>query len=268
MEYDWQFLESFSHPQRSADTWADFEPWCELARGQADERAAELGARIGEWDQRLEWLGGDPSARDWRRFRPLPLRREEDWSDWLAELLESSGSGRLAAELLVPSDANAYRVYTSCRVLREARADKRRADIVLFTGSAAELCHIEVKINDRAFAKTVETSAMLSEKHRRATKTFVLLQEGAVDLWNEQAKRFGGEDVRVITWRDVAVALRRSLWTRAESLVWSAWAFALIGAIERKILHIDHLELRHGSLQLRHLPAAARFIAILEDAKE
>lgn len=53
--------------------------------------------RLREWllesDAQLAELGGDPLRDAWASFRPLRLSREEDWSDWLAHLIQTSRTG-------------------------------------------------------------------------------------------------------------------------------------------------------------------------------
>jgi hypothetical protein len=51
------------------------------------------------WDRRLRRLHGKITEVNWVNFCPLRTSREEDWSDWLAWLLETSTTGLLAHAL-------------------------------------------------------------------------------------------------------------------------------------------------------------------------
>ena len=61
----------------------------------------------------LAQFGGDPTHQNWEALRPLRLRsqgREEDWSDWLAYLIQSSDTGTFSCILFggSPSEQSNY----------------------------------------------------------------------------------------------------------------------------------------------------------------
>ena len=74
-------------------TWDATVRLVDAGRARARARVPGLLAAIAVWADRLADLGGEPVCQDWSRFRPLRLSREEDWSDWLAHLIETSSTG-------------------------------------------------------------------------------------------------------------------------------------------------------------------------------
>lgn len=202
----------------------------------ASSRAVE--AVLEQWDARLLELGGDPAREDWSTFRPLRLSREEDWSDWLGHLLERSRSGRFSARLLGGSVADS-RHWAVLRAEREVSAEGYRADLVVhFDGG--EWAHVEVKVGDLSLAKTTETGAALRRRiSGRPRGDYLLLPEEDVPAWEADRRDLGdaGARVRVLTWRDVARALRYEVQDRgAESVSWRVWALTYAGAVEQMLL--------------------------------
>lgn len=61
-----------------------------------DDQYTKLHGVPGEWDRILLDFGNDPTHLNWNRFRPLRRSCEEDWSDWLAFLIERSETGTFA----------------------------------------------------------------------------------------------------------------------------------------------------------------------------
>lgn len=266
--FDWTFVESFSLPRRLQHGWDETARWSDGAARSALERTGELQPLIAAWDARLAGLGGDPSVRAWHRFRPLRWSREEAWSDWLGELLASSTSGCFGYTLLEASaERSDFEAYKMPVVDREKTAGNRRADLVIRHKLRPGFLHIEVKIGNRQFAKTKQTAVNLTAKYSGPARDFILLPDYHVDIWNESCASFAGENIKVVTWGDVNVALRRALWRRCEDPVWSAWAFALVGCIERKILGIDHAQLRAGNISLALSASAVAWRQLLEAAK-
>ena len=110
MEGTWSFLRHFSYtPAAKSDavsesyrtswTWEAALALTSVRRDADAPLRTRVKTEVAKWDQHLSKVDGDPLHEDWSRFRPLRLTREEDWSDWLAWLLENSNSGRLAAEV-------------------------------------------------------------------------------------------------------------------------------------------------------------------------
>lgn len=185
------------------------------------------------WNERLDHLGGDPATLNLSAFRPLRLSREEDWSDWLAHLLESSKTGRLAASL--------FRGGRTSSVHREVSLDggSRRADLLLHWGDSTAT-HLEVKVGDESFEKTFETAEHVESENPKLTwRHLVLLLPRQADAWKQTA---GVRTiVGVLTWEHVVIGLRRELWESAEAASWRVWALTFCAAIEQTLLGLPHL---------------------------
>jgi hypothetical protein len=93
--YSWAFLEEFFFPDSS--DWNAVITLAAAFRRFNEAYLSTVRALVARWDDALHGVGGDPLRENWARFRPLRRSREEDWSDWLAYLLESSRTGRRTA---------------------------------------------------------------------------------------------------------------------------------------------------------------------------
>ena len=153
---------------------------------------------------------------DWSKFRPLRRDREEDWSDWLAWLLETSRNNpEFSADSLFAQQMSCQvESFISPCVDREVCVEGRRADIVV-TWKTAQKTHIEVKIWDQSFDKTFETAQKL---HTKAPESdwydFILIPSESEEAWDEVARIYSQDQtvkVTVIFWDDVVRGLRRCL---------------------------------------------------------
>ena len=251
---DWSFVEVFKAPvstnvakTRQVSEMPDWDSAAEISVA-LQKAAAQIQGRLentlARWDTKLGQLGGDPQRQEWQHFRPLRLRREEDWSDWLAHLLATSKSGQLGYKLfreIVGSKRQGE--FSRPEVEREVVVGNRRADIVLVTGDRVGI-HVEVKIWDRQFEKTGETSALVAD-------TFVP-KRGPVTVWHnvllvpEDLKEgevldehHTGVEIKLMVWADVARSIRAVLagaYSDAEDIFWRVWAWTFIGCIEQTIL--------------------------------
>lgn len=223
------------HPT-SASSWDHLLPFLQEARRTPERRYQALGDRLRFWDEHLRDLGGDPCREDWSAFRPLRLSREEDWSDWLAHLLQTSKTGLLASKLLgLSPDAAAY----PREVRREWSPDggAHRADLVLLLRDARWI-HIEVKVGDLSFDKTFDTADALRDACRAvggaACMDFLLVPEEDLSIWRDCEQRNPGRaPVALLTWRGLAAALRGALVSTGETTSWRVWARAYLGVIEQ-----------------------------------
>lgn len=142
----WSFLKTFkkpSHVGRKLPTWELFQNLNRAGSSALTEKLKGLPLLLQEWNEKLAPLGGDPCFRNWDTFRPMRLGREEDWSDWLAYLLQESRTGKTASNLFgIPE-------VTVTSMLREETtlSGERRADIVLAV-STGDVVHLEVKLGD------------------------------------------------------------------------------------------------------------------------
>jgi hypothetical protein len=234
----WKFLRTFNLKRslRTGPSWAPIVQMVYKAHEALAPAKGEYNRLYTAWQNKLQSLGGDPSAQVLENFRPLRLSREEDWSDWLAWLLEKSETGVLAETLfgsVMDCDAASLKLP---RVKREEPSEdqERRADLVVKwkSGKAAD---IEVKVGDRQFGKTLETAAKLKSQHH-----FILITEDLLPDWSDiesdHVREAHKGQINVILWSHVVRGLRRCLWEGRESLAWRAWAWTFCGAIEQKLL--------------------------------
>jgi len=195
---------------------------------------------IRRWDRRMHEFGGDPSAFDWADFRPLRLSREEDWSDWLGWLFSTSTKGELASVLFGGGLGSSAHSLGRPKVLREEPSEdqERRADILLLWKPRLGI-HIEVKVGDEQFGKTLETGRKLLAKHKvKEWRNYVLIPDESLAMWNESTKNEESwkREVEVLLWRDVARGIRNCLWSKLEPMVWRTWAWTFCGAVEQELM--------------------------------
>lgn len=221
----------------------------------------------------LSRFGGDPGNKNWGSFRPLASSREETWSDWLQFLIENSGSGFLALELLGRKLSGGIRAEKVEReICAEGKTDsdqRRRADILVYW-SNGYLSNIEVKLGDKNFAKTHETAEKLHAKIGGERWTDHILVPGAeAAAWGRESDKIRGDfgfPVELLTWEEVAVALRRALYAGREAEVWLSMAYVFCGCIEEIALGLPGF----GSLKRRgvsfHKFKAAKRVDILAKA--
>jgi hypothetical protein len=234
---DWSSVAKW-HAPRSRVAWHAAREWAATFERVVAVAGDRLVDAVERWDGRLADLGGDPAREDWSTFRPLRLSREEDWSDWLAHLLERSRSGRFPARLFSgdAQDADRWKVV---RAHREVWAGDYRADLVV-SFTRGEWAHVEVKVGDLALEKTPDTGAALRRQVPGTCRgDFLLLPEEDVALWETVAPALGGagDQVEARTWHDAARALRLSIAEGdAEPLCWRVWALTFLGAVEQVLL--------------------------------
>lgn len=272
----WQWLLGFKPPPAAkiSVSWDPLRNWMAAATAAAHRHVVEMLQLAKTWDERLSEIGGEINVQDWQRFRPLRLDREEDWSDWLAHLLETSRTGRFAGRLLRRSECKSL---CSPRVDREISIEDgtRRADLVI-RWIDATASSIEAKVGDRNFDKTFETAAGLRSKYPAVAETgwsdFILLPAEDLALWDRT--RSDGEIPRKppigsITWTQVAIALRQTLWSREESAAWRAWAYAFCGAIEQSLLEHSIIDRASWSVASgrRFLSAARSQLHVLKEGQ-
>ena len=183
---------------------------------------------VAAWNRRLAQLDGDPSTHEWNAFRPLRVSREEDWSDWLAHLLETASSDEFARGLF-PRENVVPRV----NVQREVAAEDWRADLVIHWG--ASHTHVEVKVGDEHFAKTEQTALALETASIGSWTHYLLLPSGDLARANDALGK-STVTIHKLTWEQVASALRRALLSKLENVRWRAFAHAFCGAIEQQLL--------------------------------
>jgi len=272
----WRWLLGFKPPPPASisASWDPLRNWIAAATAAAQRHVVEMLELARTWDERLSDIGGEINVQDWRRFRPLRLDREEDWSDWLAHLIGSSRTGRFASRLLRRADCEPL---CSPRVDREISIEDgtRRADLVILWVDATA-SSLETKVGDRNFDKTFETAAGLRSKYPQVAATgwtdFILLPAEDLSLWDRtrgEGETLGKPPISSITWTQVAIAVRQTLWNHEESAAWRAWAYAFCGAIEQSLLEHSIIDRAAWSVasSRRFLSAARSQLHVLKEGQ-
>lgn len=268
MSKDWSAFDGFKRPIEPR-SWSAVMAWTSAFEAQLGAERSALAQQRVSSDQLLHDLGGDPSAGDWTLFRPLRRDREEDWSDWLAQLIEDSSTGRFAWALLGAIEGRRIDSYVEPAVHREVLYEGYRADLVIEWRDAS-YTHIEVKVGDLDLGKTLGTAQKVAkrfERDRTRRSDAVLLMPSQLEAWRLECNRQPEprDRVRPLTWFHVARALRSALSQGAgESIHWRVWAHTFCGAVEQ-----DLLGMRSGrkpgewarSLTFQGLATAAKLFA-------
>lgn len=255
----WAVFDGFEHP-RPAVSWTLLDDFVIQGRRFAEERCRAFPELQRRWNTLLHDLDGDPSRVDWSHFRPLRFGREEDWSDWLQHFLATSESGAFAYQLL---SMNRFPDAVCCvhpQVRREVVVGDRRADLVIDWADGSHT-HVEVKVGDRAFAKTVETASNLEQKYPGTWTHYLLLPAEDLKLWRA-IDSTETPVIHAITWDDVVVALRRSLRCTTEARQWRWWAHGFCGIVEHRMVGLPGVGEMGGSL--RDLSRRLRQISIMK----
>ena len=245
VNHSWEFLKAFRlEAIEEVYDWKSVRGLIAKSEQAIKPHVLECQSLEAQWEKRLGPLCGNQAKINWSRFRPLRRNREEDWSDWLAWLLETSQTGVLANTLFAESMNCPPEIFVSPTVEREMPLDGRRADVVISWGQN-RMTHIEVKLWDGNYEKTFETAKKL---HATAPQfiwnDFILIPCQALEAWNEIAKNHSQKEtikVMVVLWNDVARGLRRCLWQENESVFWRAWAWVFLNVIERELLGLEKL---------------------------
>jgi len=235
---DWDFLAHFRwvEPEEQVPGWDKTLSWVRLTYDWLSAELEGYEDHVQAWEDRLNRLGGELCRHDWRNFRPLRLTREEDWSDWLAWLLEKSKTGIFGAHVF---RGTAEDMAGPVSVEREVTLSngRIRADLVVFLRSG-KYVHLEVKIGDMDLNKTFDTATATRVRFRahQCQGDFILLLDSQRESWAEVASRKQAQQIDDRYWHDVAIGLRRALWMGGESDLWNGWALTFCGAVEQRLL--------------------------------
>lgn len=185
----------------------------------------------------------DPLKIDFRRNRWLARGREEDYSDWLAWIIE---------QIADPEAAGPEVLFRVLRIedIDSSRLSHRHAPIVereLFVEHGHEgqtgrldifvwykddvLIDIEVKIVDATFADLSKNPGYAEslEKYRGRHIHILLVTQAEQPVYDE---------FRVLTWSDLCIGLRQliSERVRAMNLMVSSLILCFVGAVEQNLL--------------------------------
>ena len=228
----WNIFTGWLPPQEKIQ-WNIFDEFTGYYKEFINEKHEDLTKLLKNWDAQLKELNGDPTYYDWSAFRPLRLTREEDWSDWLAHLIATSKTGDFCKFLFNLNDS--FDFSEPQKVHRELSSHNYRADIIIEWKNDF-YSHIEVKIGDENFSKTYGTGQAMRKKfgtkEKEWTDFILVLPE---QLNSERLNEELHDTIILLSWQDVAVALRRALLGR-ETIVWKVWSWSFLGAIEQKLI--------------------------------
>jgi len=238
----WDIFDNWTPPlpakEKAHLDWSVFNGLIPLFRKISEEKYKYLFKLLERWDKKLNDYGRDPTHYNWHNFRPLRLGREEDWSDWLAHLINRSITGSLSGVLFSKNQKPSLDYASPIWVHREDIHHGYRADIII-RWKNNQFNHLEVKIGDPHMAKTYATGRMLQKKYMVDPlhwKDVILLLSEQISDWEIVLEAdISNREVEVVTWDDVCVALRRSL-SANEPITWKALAYNFLGAIEQHII--------------------------------
>lgn len=232
------------------DSWWD--SYTEIGHSTALELANILEQSTENWSNADGPFDTDPLnayATNERFLRgPLQPSREEDWSQWLAQLLHPSAE--FVAELFgVDVDQAPDDVWREDQLLNP-NGKTRFADILVCYDDRG--FSIEVKIADEGYRKTTDTAGLTEQQYDDREWTHVLLlpmsktnrlkrilnkpieadDDGQLYLESNESR-----PISVLYWEDVTESLR-SILRRGEAVDdhWAANAYLFCALVEQDIL--------------------------------
>ncbi|MCK5856124.1 MAG: hypothetical protein KAG64_01465 [Bacteroidales bacterium] len=235
---DWEWFENDSND------WSSFGQLNSLFKAAINKRNEEYLLLLEQWNQKLSYLGGDPTNSDWSSFRPLRLAREEDWADWLAYLIEKSSTGYFAESVFKIEGFQQNDYAKPAKVLREVSdiTSGYRADIIIEWNKIKQT-HFEIKIGDPNLLKTFQASESFQKCFNVSDNdwsNYILLLPNQVSDWLRIIElNDTNQQVSYLTWKQITITLRQSLF-KDENIVWKVWAYSFIGIIEQKLLGFDN----------------------------
>lgn len=231
-----------SENAKSQPSWDKVEAWIKPLR---EKYFGELLSLVKNSQEKLNNKKlTEPAYRDWSNFRPLNLEDENDWSDWLAHILETAPTGYFAKELLDKDNDWILTDYKAKRVERETSIPGFRTDLLIYLIDETKHIHIEVKLDDSNFEKTPPTTKSLNLYLKdNNTKHFILVPKYREHECRDRLNMVTGDypKINVITWNDVADSLRNTLVKEDVSNEWNVWASSFLGCIEQKLLGFEYI---------------------------
>jgi len=235
------------------DSWKQMDPWwgvhADTHLKLVEEAQEQITKTHNLWGDGTTRYEQDPLCIDWRDQNEGPLRtnHEENWSQWLAHLVRTAPQS-FHTTLFDRDLSDGIQAVEREVFLRDSEKSNRRADVVIF--HEADPLSIEVKIDDTHYSKTTHTVSLLEETYPMKWNHYLLLPEYQLPKL-QQARQIRFEEredeqiiitdetknITVITWRDIGLALRKTLCNREElSPHWEASAYLFCTLIEQKIL--------------------------------
>lgn len=247
----WQIFDNWDYNKILKQlNWNTFSELTPFYKKMNEYQLKEYHGILTIWNNKLIDFGNDPTNYDWSDFRPLRIKREEDWSSWLAFLIQHSETGIFAREILKNKEFE-YLDYISpiIKLENEDYLRNYRADMII-KWKNKHYSHIEVKVRDRNLKKTFKTSEQLQKTHKIANNkwaNFIILLPSQLIAWDSEIDDDKtGVIIKSITWDKISIALRKSL-IADENIKWKTWAYSIIGAIEQKLLGFKGFENSHST---------------------
>lgn len=239
-----------------AEQWLGLDTWwniyTETGHPTVTELADVLERSADKWNHADAPFDSDPLSADLTEERflrgPLRPRQEEDWSQWLAQLLRPSTE--LVTELFGADVARAPdEVWREDQLLNPG-GKSRFADVIVCYNDFG--FSVEVKLDDEAYRKTTETAALIEKQYDDREWNHILLLPASKtgrlrsifdtpvepdDDGRLQIESNESGPVAVLYWEDVAASLR-SLLRRGATVDdhWAANAYLFCALIEQHIL--------------------------------
>ncbi|MFW6041249.1 MAG: hypothetical protein ACOC85_05380 [Thermoplasmatota archaeon] len=235
-----------------SEDWKIIDHWWDIHATEKQKELVSLYELMQElseeWKKSNTPFDKDPLYVDWSddSSKTGPMRKglEENWSYWLTHLLRTAP--KYFFKQLFDKNMITTPEKVSCEVSFYGEEKIRRADILIFFKNKG--ISIEVKIDDTNYAKTPHTAYLIEKDDERDWFHYILLPRSKTPVM----KRILGEnlqqkprakilskhypDIDVIYWRDVSLALRRTLlYDKMPDQHWMASAYMFIALIEQKI---------------------------------
>lgn len=245
----WHIFNSW-HYKRSGRkikmNWACFDALIPYHNAIIEKQYQQLIPLLEQWNVALKGIAKEPTYKNWNKFRPLRLSREEDWADWLAHLIETATTGSFAHHLLQTESIKGYKPPKD--VLREDIHKNYRADLII-AWENSKYTHMEVKIGDPNLKKTYPTSEAFRKKFKAKKsdwRNFILLLSSQLPEWEHVVENTDSETIiHAVTWEDVCISLRRALLSD-EAIIWKVWAITFLGAVEQILIGYPGYLLGHN----------------------
>ena len=216
-------------------SWESFYLWRDSAKPLIESIKTSIKEKLELNKQLYKQYVDDLEEIDWVNFRPLRLSREEDYSDWLCHFMGTSTSSYFLNQCL-----GLNKVVRVIKAEREIGSEGYRSDIML-TLSDGTYIHIEVKIGDDSMQKTYNTAIAMQRLYNTTKEkllNYILLMPEQLADWEDVEDPKWEFRIRSLTWEQIAIAGRNSVYYSAENTLWKTWMLGFVGAIEAELLRI------------------------------
>lgn len=235
--------------------WEELDSWWDCHIKSQREEVKNLRQVMNEvqreWEHSNSRFERGPLTSDWKSdqgvTKPLRTYQEENWSQWLAHLLQSAPPSLLTNLFEGEFDRQPSSVERE-EYLPNHRGTDRYADVILFYKDKG--ISVEVKKGDKHYSKTIDTASLIELHHQKEWEHILLLprqmntalrqsfpekleesKEGRLEIRSEVS-----EDIKILYWRDISSAIRKGLQSdSASDPHWEASAYVFATLIEQEI---------------------------------